>query len=145
MANQLSAKEYKIRRGLKKASKKTVMFGLHLRRRPGQGEAEIARVLRETGELFCHQHNVGERFLDFYLPWRNIAIEIDGKDHRLSSAVARDSVRSHFLQNVGIAEIVRIEASHARVSPQLILELIEEFKVVRGRHIHHGCFWCGRL
>ena len=49
--------------------------GQELRGKPGYGELELLAELQSTGEVCCHQHWVGYRFLDIYLPKRNVAME----------------------------------------------------------------------
>ena len=51
------------------------------------------------------QKNVGNYILDFYIPSAKLAIEIDGRQHKLPEHFEQDCIRDEFLKNLEISVI----------------------------------------
>lgn len=48
------------------------------------------------------QKNIGNYILDFYIPSAKLAIEIDGRQHKLAENREDDRIRDEFLNSLGI-------------------------------------------
>ncbi|MDO8879090.1 MAG: DUF559 domain-containing protein, partial [Pseudolabrys sp.] len=57
---------------------------------------------KQLGADFRRQHPAGRYILDFYCPAFRLAIELDGGQHAQTGAVARDAVRTHWLEQRGV-------------------------------------------
>src|SRR3990172_5597290 len=72
-----------------------------LRRRPTDAELLLWRLLRRKqlgGAKFRRQHQVEKYTLDFYCPAHKLAIEADGGQHLTHEGLARDEVRTRWLE-----------------------------------------------
>ena len=71
-------------------------------------EQRLWRRLRNGGVgglSFRRQHPVGRFVLDFYCPSVRMAIELDGGQHNVASAFAKDAYRTRLLAEQGITVI----------------------------------------
>ena len=51
------------------------------------------------------QKNIGNYILDFYIPSAKLAIEIDGRQHKLAENREDDRIRDEFLNSLGITVV----------------------------------------
>ena len=51
------------------------------------------------------QKNIGNYILDFYIPIAKLAIEIDGRQHKLPGHFEEDKIRDEFLGKLGITVV----------------------------------------
>ena len=51
------------------------------------------------------QKNIENYILDFYIPSAKLAIEIDGRQHKLPEHLEQDRIRDEFLNGLGIAVV----------------------------------------
>ena len=51
------------------------------------------------------QKNIENYILDFYIPSAKLAIEIDGRQHKLAEHLEQDRIRDEFLNGLGIAVV----------------------------------------
>lgn len=76
----------------------------------GNYEKEIIDVLEETiGYTIFRQYKVGKYHIDGYCPNYQLAIEIDGKDHRRDNAINQDKIREDFIKQELGCQFVRID------------------------------------
>lgn len=61
--------------------------------------------LRELPVRVRRQHQVGNFILDFYIPSKKLAIELDGSQHYSEEGEAADSTRTEFLNSKGITVV----------------------------------------
>ena len=76
-----------------------------LRRQSTDAELLLWRLLRGRqlgGTKFRRQHQVGPYLLDFYCPEHRLAVEADGGQHLTTEGLARDEVRTRYLEGKGI-------------------------------------------
>ena len=77
-----------------------------LRRSQTPEENQLWKALRAgrfAGFKFRRQHVFGHCFLDFYCPFAQLAVELDGFQHGLPGRFRRDVERERFLAANGIA------------------------------------------
>jgi very-short-patch-repair endonuclease len=55
---------------------------MHKHRKFSKWEDEVFNILTNRWVKFIHQHWVGNFVLDFFIPSRNLWIEVDWKDHQ---------------------------------------------------------------
>jgi very-short-patch-repair endonuclease len=87
-------------------------------------ERRMRELLESLGVKFNQEYRIGRFYIDFYLPDRKLAIEIDGDYwHAKPEVKARDMRKEAFLNNKGIG-VVRVRESE---KPQVIIERWEQF------------------
>ena len=62
---------------------------------------------------FLRQRPIGRYIVDFYCPTRKLVIEIDGKQHEQAEAAEYDSIRTEFLNSLGI-DVIRFSNDDVR-------------------------------
>lgn len=83
-------------------------YSRQMRTSPSPSEKRVRSILTEFGFDFLHQEILGVWIIDFMLPSKMVAIEVDGPEHHLPRKQTSDFHRDQFLQSVGIT-VVRIE------------------------------------
>ena len=76
-----------------------------LRRESTGAELLLWRLLRGrqlAGAKFRRQHPVGPYVLDFYCPQQRVGVEADGGQHLTPAGLAKDEVRTRYLEGKGI-------------------------------------------
>lgn len=99
-----------------------------LRKNPTKAEAILWVRLRNRqllGYKFRWQHPVVGFILDFYCPEANLAIEVDGANHKGKVAQEYDSYRDQVMQDLGI-HVLRFWNSEVENDPERVLILISE-------------------
>ena len=76
-----------------------------------------------AGFKFRRQHSVQYYVLDFYCPYRKLAIELDGEYHNSVKQQEHDAKRDHFLASVGIT-VLRFENRFVFEHAEQVLEEI---------------------
>ena len=77
-----------------------------LRRDSTDAERALWHVLRNrqiAGVKFGRQHQYGPYVLDFFCVERRLAVEVDGSQHYTPDGLARDSVRTAYLEARGVS------------------------------------------
>lgn len=87
-----------------------VLLWQSLRQRPG-------------GLKIRRQHPIGAYVVDFYVPKRKLAIEIDGSAHDMGDRPARDERRNAWLTNRGF-RLLRISAKEVLADPAAVADAI---------------------
>lgn len=84
-----------------------------MRRNPTEAESILCQALRNSpyNNEFCFQYPIYiydrygnmERFYiaDFYIPSKNLIIELDGKHHGQNIQHIKDSIRDYQIKNIG--------------------------------------------
>ena len=91
------------------------------------------RQRRFLGFKFRRQHPMDRYILDFYCPELQLAIEVDGRHHRMMDMTTYDGDRSAALHAVGI-EVVRISNDALKQDSRLVEETIEHAIRKRAKH-----------
>ncbi len=76
-----------------------------------------------AGFKFRRQHSVQYYVLDFYCPYRKLAIELDGEYHNSVKQQEHDAKRDQFLASVGIT-VLRFENRFVFEHAEQVLEEI---------------------
>ncbi len=98
-------------------------------------ERKMREFLQSIGINFNQEYKIGRFYIDFYLPDRKLAIEIDGDYwHAKPSVKEKDARKDNFLQNKGI-DIFRIKESEIN-QKQVIIDRWEKF--TNGKSIKIG-------
>ena len=80
-----------------------------------------------AGFKFRRQHSVENYVLDFYCPYRKLAIELDGEYHNITEQQEHDTRRDEFLASIGI-KVLRFENRFVfEHTEQVINEILEYF------------------
>ena len=92
--------------------KRTQRRAKKLRRAMSLPEVVLLGALRKrpAGLRFRKQHPAGSYILDFFLPERRLAVEVDGECHARGDRPARDEIRDAWLRTRGV-QVLRIPAS----------------------------------
>lgn len=89
-------------------------------------ERKMREFLQSIGVNFNQEYRIGRFYIDFYLPDRKLAIEIDGDYwHAKPSVKERDVRKDNFLQDKGI-DILRIKESEVN-QKQVIIDRWEKY------------------
>lgn len=91
-------------------------------------EASLWKLLQNKklgGCKFRRQHSVGNYILDFYCPSQKLAIELDGAGHYTPEGIKRDTLRTQFLNEVGI-KVIRFENKLVFEKTEWVLEEISK-------------------
>ena len=84
-------------------NKKLVTNAQELRRNMTAGERHLwYDFLKRLPVPVKRQKNIGNCILDFYIPSAKLAIEIDGRQHKLAENREDDRIRDEFLNSLGI-------------------------------------------
>lgn len=78
-------------------------YAMEMRKRPTKAERGVMNALLVLDVRFLHQHIIGNRILDFYLPDHSVGIEADGGQHFTPEGISNDRKRE--------AEILSIQPS----------------------------------
>ena len=102
-----------------RGQKDTVKLARKLRADMTPPEIALWQALRQRpgGYKFRRQHPAGIYVLDFFCTKARLAIEVDGRAHESPSVIAKDTARSRFLREQGVAT--------TRIPAKLVLEDIE--------------------
>lgn len=102
-----------------RGQKGTLKFARTLRAEMTPPEVALWQALRKRpgGHKFRRQHPAGIYVLDFFCTKIRLAIEVDGIAHNNPAVIAKDTARSRFLREHGIAT--------TRIRAKLVLEDIE--------------------
>ena len=86
--------------------KKLVSNAQELRRNMTAEERHIwYDFLKKLPVQVKRQKNIGNYILDFYIPIAKLAIEIDGRQHKLPKHFEEDRIRDESLKKIGITVI----------------------------------------
>ena len=92
-------------RKLRESQNKRVLNGTHLgwksRNMPSYAELFFMDVLRNNGIEYEFEKHVGKYFIDFAINSKNIALEIDGKQHLQKERMKSDKLKDEFLKSIG--------------------------------------------
>lgn len=92
-------------RKLKESHNKRVLDGTHAgwksRNMPSYAELFFMDVLRSNGIEYEFEKHVGKYFIDFAINSKNIALEIDGKQHLQKERMESDKLKDEFLKSNG--------------------------------------------
>ena len=87
-------------------NKKLVSNAQELRRNMTAEERHIwYDFLKKLPVQVKRQKNIGNYILDFYIPIAKLAIEIDGRQHKLPGHFGEDKIRDEFLNSLGITVV----------------------------------------
>lgn len=90
---------------LKDSHNKRVLNGTHIgwksRNIPSYAELFFMDVLRNNGIEYEFEKHVGKYFIDFAINSKNIALEIDGKQHLQKERMESDKLKDEFLKSIG--------------------------------------------
>ena len=87
-------------------NKKLVSNAQELRRNMTAEERHLwYDFLKRLPVLVKRQKNIGNYILDFYIPSAKLAIEIDGRQHKLPEHFEQDRIRDEFLRTQGITVV----------------------------------------
>lgn len=87
-------------------------------------ERKVRELLELMGIKFNQEYRIGRFYIDFYLPDRKLAIEVDGDYwHAKPEVKARDIRKEAFLKDKGI-DVLRVKESE---KPQVIIDRWEKF------------------
>ena len=87
-------------------NKKLVSNAQELRRNMTAEERHIwYDFLKKLPVQVKRQKNIGNYILDFYIPVAKLAIEIDGRQHKLPKHFEEDRIRDESLKKIGITVI----------------------------------------
>ena len=76
----------------------------HLRQPQTLAEQKLWDMLRSrrlAGYKFRRQHPIGKYIVDFYCPFTNLIIEVDGESHDKPRQAEYDSARTEWLESQG--------------------------------------------
>ena len=91
-----------------KHNKDLVPFAKELRKNMTKEERHLwYDFLREYPIRFIRQKTIGNYIVDFYCTKANLVVELDGSQHFEPEDMAKDAIRTHFLEEYGIT-VVRI-------------------------------------
>jgi len=99
-----------------------------LRRQSTDAELLLWRLLRgrqRGGAKFRRQHQVGPYVLDLYCPEQRVAVEADGAQHLTVEGVARDAVRTRYLESKGI-RVLRFTNAQILTETDAVVEAIAQ-------------------
>lgn len=99
-----------------------------LRRESTDAELLLWRLLRGRqlgGAKFRRQHQVGQYVLDFYCPEYRLAVEADGGQHVASVGLAKDELRTRYLEGRGI-RVLRFSNLEVLLGTEAVLETISK-------------------
>lgn len=92
-------------RKLKESHNKRVADGTHIgwksRNMPSYAELFFMDVLKNNEIEYEFEKHVGKYFIDFAINSKNIALEIDGKQHLQKERMESDTLKDTFLKSVG--------------------------------------------
>ncbi len=96
-------------------------------------EIAVKKVLDSLGENYQHQHRIGKFLVDFYLPDRNLVIEVDGDYwHSLEKNKKKDAKKDQYMKEFQI-NLVRLKESDIRRScDALVRAALEQFPIIQG-------------
>ena len=77
------------------------------------------------GYKFRRQHPIGPYVLDFYCSEVKLCVEVDGEQHGFASGMARDAIRTGFLESKGIC-VLRFWNHEIQDSIEAVLDAILE-------------------
>jgi len=105
-----------------KNAKEIRRFKSQMKHNPTPSERIFAERLKKAGIVFKTQMILGFYIIDFVIPDRMLAIEIDGRHHYDSiNQVRYDAWRTEFIQTCGF-EVARLTNEEAREWPLFRLE-----------------------
>ena len=95
-------------------------------------EVLLWQILRQRpqGLKFRRQHPVGPYVVDFYLPERKVAIEVDGMAHDMADQPERDARRDAWLAAQGFT-LLRVAAKEVLADPVAAADRIVRFCMAR--------------
>jgi very-short-patch-repair endonuclease len=92
-------------RKLKESQNKRVLNGTHVgwksRAMPSYAELFFMDVLRNNEIEYEFEKHVGKYFIDFAINSKNIALEIDGKQHSQKDRSESDKLKDEYLKSIG--------------------------------------------
>ncbi len=71
-----------------------------------KGERKVGKMFEKKGLTVIYQHKLGPYNLDIFLPELNTNIEVHGPHHVISSRIARDQLRTEYIQEMGYKQYV---------------------------------------
>lgn len=85
----------------------------------------------EMQKIFYFKKNGGVDFyiLDFYLPFSNIAVEIDGEYHDSITQKGLDNDRTRVIKENGIANVIRFTNDEVLNNQKMVIEELENIKL----------------
>ncbi len=95
-----------------------------MRQQPTEAEKRLWRHLsggRLSGYKLRRQIIIGEFIVDFFCPWKNLAVEIDGDTHDADA----DRIRDHRLAEEGI-KIVRVTNQDVLTNMDGVLQMLRD-------------------
>lgn len=98
----------------------------NLRKNLTDAEQLLWRLLRDrlfANKKFRRQHPIGRYILDFYCHELKLAIEVDGRQHNVSSGRKYDEKRTRYLNEKGI-RVVRFWSNDVLQETDSVLELL---------------------
>ena len=78
------------------------------------------------GVQFFRQRPIGEYIVDFHAPTANLVIELDGSQHMEDHAIGYDSIRSAYLEKLGL-RVLRFNNLQVLNETENVLEVIYRF------------------
>ena len=91
-------------------------------------EARLWKSLQNSkleGLKFRRQHSIGNYIADFYCPQYLLVIELDGQIHYNPVNMERDSIRTEYLNSLGIT-VIRFENKDIFEKIEFVLEEIKQ-------------------
>ena len=79
---------------------------------------------KQVAGVQCYrQKPLGSYVVDFYLPAAGLGVEVDGGQHFSDAGLARDLVRTAWLQRLGL-EVLRFDNRQVLLETEAVLEAI---------------------
>ena len=100
-----------------------VNFSKHLHRASTPAECLLWQLVRNRQRCqakFRRQHKLGPYILDFYCPEAKLAIECDGQPHFTPVVIAKDRVRTQWLNRQDV-EVIRFTSNEIENDTQRVL------------------------
>ena len=86
------------------------------------------RCKQILGIQFYRQRPLGEYILDFHAPAVGLVVELDGSQHQERGAINYDSLRTAYLESLGLT-VIRFDNLQALNETGSVLEMIHQFIV----------------
>jgi len=95
----------------------------NLRKNATPAEAALWNLLKNKslrGAKFRRQHSIGNYIVDFYCPYRSLAIEVDGSIHHQPAQAQYDLERTRYLESHGVT-VIRFDNKSVFEQPENVL------------------------
>jgi len=106
----------------------SVSLARHFRKNPLKQEAAFSRMLKSIGIDFVFQYPIDAHIIDFFIPEKNLCIEIDSCDKWDIKKRRRSELKDIELNNKGFT-VVRINR-HKVSKKDIILDILKSHNVV---------------